>query len=248
MMIDYDTLADGYDSHRKGDGPYMPKLVSLASGAQRVLEIGSGTGNNTAPFLKAHPCTLIGLEPSWGMMTQAHTKGIAAQWIQGSAFHLPLTADSVGFVFGVYMLHYMHDLHAMLSECARVLSHGHAAFITASTAFIDRHPMNRYFPSFAAIDKARFQPVQQVEQAFRKAGFTEVHSERFLAPPLPIDHAYADKVRNKFISTYELMPPAEYADGLARLDADVTAQGCLKEPLVWESVLISGKRTINQHG
>jgi len=244
MKIDYDTIAGRYDRYRVGGGPYETRLVELARavGAQRVLEIGPGTGNNTAHFVARYPCRLVGLELSLGMLIEAKAKGVPARWVQGSALEIPLAERSVDFVFGVYVLHHIEDVDRVFRECARVLGRGAAIFLTASTRFIERHPMNRYFPSFAAIDKARFQPVEELLGALETAGFDHIGCDRFVDAPKPIDRAYADKVADKFVSTYELIPPGEFAEGLARLYADVDAKGCLDEQIVWESVGVWGYR------
>lgn len=244
MKVDYDKLAHQYDSHRWGGGPYMRRLLSLAQAAssRHVLEVGSGTGNNTEAFLAAHPCNLIGLELSRGMIHRARDKGIVAAWIQGSTTDIPLAAHSVDFVFGVYVLHYVPDLRLAFGECKRVMRGGYAAFVTASHDFIGRHPMNRYFPSFAKLDQARFQPVEQILEAFADAGFADANAERFIDVPRPIGPEYVERVANKFISTYELLPPDEYEAGLRRLRADVEARGRLDVEMEWESTVVWARK------
>jgi len=240
MNVDYDHIATRYDSHRHGGGPYLKRIASLAaeSRAEVVLEIGAGTGLNTRAFLDVHPCTLIALERSSGMLAKALPKGVPAHWLQGSALELPFAAESVSFIFGVYVIHHLRDLTAAFRECARVLRGGCAAFITAPADFIDRHPMNRYFPSFAKVDRARFQPVKDVEEAFRKAGFASVHTERFIDAPRPIDAVYVERVANRFISTYDLLPSDEFDEGVRRLRADVAHTGRLDIDMVWESTAV----------
>lgn len=242
--IDYDRISSRYDRHRRGGGPYLDKLRALAveSAARHVLEIGAGTGNNAQAFLDAFPCKLTALEPSHGMIRQARSKAVPACWVQGSATHVPLADASVGFLFGVYVLHHLADLVSAFDEFARVLNRGYAAFVAASTEFIDRHPMNRYFPSFARIDNARFQPIEEIVEAFEQAGFARAAVHRFLAEPRPIDKEYVAKVADRFISTYELIPADEFADGLRRLRADVDKQGRLEIDIVWESVTITGHK------
>ena len=245
--VDYDLISSRYDRHRGGGGPYLDRLVALASetSAKHVLEIGTGTGNNTQAFLDVYPCRLTGLEPSSGMLCQAKAKGIPARWLRASATHVPLADASVEFVFGVYVLHHLKDLDIVFREVARVLAEGFAAFVTAPTDFIERHPMNRYFPSFAKIDKARFQPVAEIRRALEGAGFSSVSVDRFVAPPRPIDGEYVARVAGKFISTYELLPADEFAEGLRRLEADVERAGRLDVDIVWESVTVAGRKEYN---
>jgi len=241
--VDYDELADNYDNHRRGGGPYLSRLLALAERrrAGTVLEIGAGTGNNTEAFLDVHPCRLAALEPSGRMAAKGAAKALPAHWLRGSGLHIPLVGGSVGMVYGVYVLHHVPDLDALFAECARVLDGGPAAFVTASTEFIDRHPMNRYFPSFAQVDRARFQSIEAVSAALERAGLADVGVERFLARPQPIGHEYVEKVANHFISTYALLPPDEYAEGLEQLRSDVARHGRLDVELAWESVVVWGQ-------
>jgi SAM-dependent methyltransferase len=243
MDVDYDQMAPGYDAHRQGGGPYLDTLLRLAeqSAAARVLELGAGTGNNTAAFSRRSACAMTALDPSQGMLERARAKKLPVRYVRGAAEHLPFAANTFEFVFGVYMLHYVADLEALFRECRRVLDSGCAAFVTAPHAFIRRHPMNAYFQSFAEIDLARFQPESQIREAFRAAGFSGVTAEHLVAEPQPIDHAYVERIAGKFISTYALLPPAEFERGLARLRHDIGRKGQLDTPMMWETLIVSGR-------
>ena len=243
MPIDYDTLANTYDNHRRGGGPYIDRLIALASdcNAQRVLELGAGTGNNTEAFLERHPCrTFCALERSRGMIEKGQAKALPVRWVRGDAESLPFAIDAADFIFSVYMLHHLPKLDRHMAECARVLARGCAAFVTTTHDFIRRHPMNAYFPSFARIDTGRFQDVPEVVAALHAAGFERVQSEVCRAVPVAINAAYVERVAGKFISTYALLPEAEFEAGLARLRADVAKHGKLPNFIAWESAIIWG--------
>jgi len=247
VKVEYDKIAQHYDSHRYGGGPYLDGLVALAgrgmvNSAVDVLEVGAGTGNNTESFLDAYPCRLRALDLSCAMLSKAKGKGLSAAWIQANVEHIPLADGSVEFLFGVYVLHHLGDLEKVFRECARVLRHGYAAFVTASPEFIESHPMNCYFPSFSAIDKARFQPIETIRDAFLRAGFEETGADQHIDRPRPIGPEYVARVENKFISTYDLLPPDEFAAGLDRLKADVAKTGRLECDIVWESVTVWARK------
>jgi len=243
MRVDYDKIAPEYDKHRRLGGPYMPQLVELARevGAGDVLELGCGTANSTGAFLDAYPCRLIAVDPSEGMLGKARAKGLqGVEWVRGSATHIPLSGGSVQFVFGVFFIHHVGDVAGVARECARVLGRGAVAFVTASTEFIKTHPMNRYFPSLARIDLARFRTGAEIEAALREAGFGRTRVGSYKAQPQPIDEAYVRKVAGKFISTYELIPAEEFESGLERLKANVARKGQLEECVQWEWTLVAG--------
>ncbi|MBN2312140.1 MAG: class I SAM-dependent methyltransferase [Candidatus Hydrogenedentes bacterium] len=241
MRFDYDKAAETYDKHRGGGGPYLDTLVGLAEGcgARRVLEFGAGTGNNTAAFLAAYPCDLVALELSRGMLSRGAVKGIPARWVRASAVQLPLADGCVDFVFGCYVLHHLDGLDEPCGEFARVLRPGGAvAFVTAPFEFIEGHPMNEYFPSFARIDKARFQGFPAIRDALQGAGFRGVEGRTIVGSPRPVDREYVTRVASKFISTYALIPEQEFEEGLKRLRADIEPAGRLDVEIVWESLIV----------
>ncbi len=244
LDVNYDDIADSYDDHRRAGGPYIPPLAALAraANARRVLELGSGTGNGTSAFLNAYPCALTGLELSAGMLDKARKKPIPARWVRGSGTHIPLADAGVDFVFGCYVLHHVPDLEVLLRECARVIGKGRAAFVTASHEFIENYPIRRYFPSFVAIDKARFPTVERIQEALAASGFEAVDVETIIAPRGPIDHAYAEKIASKFVSTYRLLPEAEFEEGLRRLRADLEPTGRLDLEFTYEATIVWGAK------
>lgn len=244
MKVDYNKVAHNYDKHRRGGGPYLDRLVSLARdcSARRVLELGAGTGNNTQVFLEEYPCTLTGLDLSRAMLDRARAKAIRASWVNASATSLPFANGYAQFLFGVYVLHHIPNLDTLFAECARVIDHGYAAFVTASTDYIERHPMNRYFPSYAAVDKARFQPIDQILEEFGRAGFACAGHEVFADKPRPIEREYLSRIADKFVSTFDLLPPDEYAAGLARMTSEIEKNGRLDIEFVWESVVVWGRK------
>jgi ubiquinone/menaquinone biosynthesis C-methylase UbiE len=239
----YDRVAGDYDRHRSGGGSYIAPIVELLEHGRgrRVLELGPGTGNNTAALHGETRCEISALEPSSGMLAQARAKGVPARFIQGSATAMPFSADSFDFVFAIYVLHHISDLAILMAECARVLDGGAAAFVTAPEWFIERHPMNAYFPSFAKVDIERFQSVEEVRAALGAAGFRETGVEAMAAEPKPVDQEYVDKIAGKFISTYDLIPEDEFDAGLARLRREVAEKGQLDCTVTWEAVTIWGR-------
>jgi len=244
MPVDYDVLAESYARFRHRGGPYIAPLVELAqlTCAERILELGAGTGNASAAFLEGHPCRLICVDRSLGMLRQGQRLGQLTAPIQADAAHVPLADGSVDLTLGVYMLHHVSDLAAVFRECARVLRRGCAAFVTASLDYIERHPMNRYFPSFARIDKARFQTEDDIRAAFHEASFVRLGTRRIEGPPRPITPDYVQAVSNRFISTLTLIPEEEFRAGLARLRADVETGGRLDSEAALESLVLWGWR------
>jgi SAM-dependent methyltransferase len=243
--IDYGKVAHRYDRHRGHGGPYSPVLRQVARhvAAQRVVEVGCGTGNATLAFLPEYPCAWVGVEPSRAMIEQARRKLPDRPILRAVGEALPLATDGCDFYFAVFVMQHFTDRAAAYREAFRVLrSGGSAAFVTASHQFIRHHPMNHYFPSFAAIDTARFPDVPEVMEGLHAAGFDGVTTTTASRPAEPIDEAYADKIEARFISTYELVPPAEFERGLQQLRSDLAAGRGVPEAVAWECVVVVAEK------
>jgi SAM-dependent methyltransferase len=212
-------------------------------GTREALELGSGTGNATFAFQQAYPCRLFGAELSRGMLEKAWAKAIpGVAWLRANAMAIPLADRSVDFVFACYMLHYVPDLARAFAECRRVLRPGGAvAFVTTPHDYIRRHPMAHYFPSFAPIDLARFPSEETLLATLRQVGFERVQSET-VSEPRVVDRAYAERVADRHLSTFDLIPEAEFQEGLKRLYADLEANGSIPAECGWEALIVHGRR------
>ncbi len=242
MAFDYDRVAPNYDVHRRGRGPYYPALLRLLREAnpRLVLEVGAGTGNNTAAIASDFSGDIFALELSAGMIAQGRAKTPQVRWIQGNGLALPFSSGSFDFAYATYVLHHIADLEAFFSEVRRTLRGGIAAVVTVPRHFIVAHPMNAYFPSFAQVDAARFQHEDDVAAALRHAGFSRVDRELHRDAPRRVDQSYVEKIAGQFISTYALLPEAEFHEGLARLRDDVARNGALDVTIVREAISVWG--------
>ncbi len=244
MTVDYDQIAARYDAHRpSGSDLCFGRLADALAGARRILEIGAGTGNTTRFVSQAMAAFLVAMEPSSGMAAQARAKGVGGTWVRGGAPLLPFRDAGFDAVYSTYALHHLGDPAALFQACARVLlPGGMTAHITVPRSYIANHPLNVYFPSFAAIDLSRFLPVETLGAALENAGFREVHWDVEREKPKSLDRAYLARVESKFLSTFDMMSPEEYDTGLARFRQEVEAGGGTTQHVVTrEAVLIHAR-------
>jgi demethylmenaquinone methyltransferase / 2-methoxy-6-polyprenyl-1,4-benzoquinol methylase len=125
-----DTAAD-YDRIERvlafGSGPWYRRMAlqraGLAEGAQ-VLDVGIGTGlvAREALTLIGPQGSLIGVDPSAGMMSEAHLPGV--QLLEGRAEALPRPDASCSFLSMGYALRHIDDVSAAFAEFHRVLQPG----------------------------------------------------------------------------------------------------------------------------
>lgn len=128
----FDDTAVDYDRLERimglGTGPryrYMAlQRAGLKPGGQ-VLDVGMGTGLVSQAVLRitGEPGRLIGVDPSAGMMAQAHLPK-EVQTRLGRAEQLPVPDASVDFLVMGYALRHVADFSAACAEFRRVLKPG----------------------------------------------------------------------------------------------------------------------------
>ena len=127
----FDATAPDYERVERllawGTGSWYRRQALRRAGMSsdmQVLDVGTGTGllAREALELCGAQGSLIGVDPSAGMMAQAHLP--RAQLLQGRAEALPCADASGDFVCMGYALRHLSDLDLALSEFLRVLRPG----------------------------------------------------------------------------------------------------------------------------
>jgi demethylmenaquinone methyltransferase/2-methoxy-6-polyprenyl-1,4-benzoquinol methylase len=124
----FDRTAGDYDRVERllafGSGAWYRRQALLRAGlapGMRVLDVGVGTGMvaREAVQIVGDASAVIGVDPSPGMMANAHLPGVTL--LEGRAEALPVPDASVDFVSMGYALRHIGDLSAAFREFRRVL-------------------------------------------------------------------------------------------------------------------------------
>jgi ubiquinone/menaquinone biosynthesis C-methylase UbiE len=211
---------------------------------RRLVDVGCGTGRFAA-FAKARRGGRVwGVDPAPEMLRRARARPDAGGigWKQASAERLPFTDGWFDAAHMHLVVHTLPDRPAALAEIARVLMPcGRMAVATFAMEHFQRFFLNPYFPSIAAIDGARFPEPAILTEELGVVGFREAAVERISQPVSAEPRDVLERVRGRYISTLHLLPAAEYAEGLARLERDVAAgRGAFAYSLEW--ALVSATR------
>ncbi len=131
--ISFERAADFYDATRALPAEVATKLneallKELASiGADRVLEVGVGTGRISRPLM-ARGVRVLGVDIASAMMgtlrDQLGPEHIAPDLMLGDATCLPLADGSVPAVLMVHILHLVASMPDAVAEVARVVRQG----------------------------------------------------------------------------------------------------------------------------
>jgi demethylmenaquinone methyltransferase/2-methoxy-6-polyprenyl-1,4-benzoquinol methylase len=90
-----------------------------------VLDVATGTGAVAAELVRAKQCTVVGLDQSAEMLAEARRRvPPGVRLVEGTAQQLPFSDGSFDALTFTYLLRYVDDPGATLSELARVVRPG----------------------------------------------------------------------------------------------------------------------------
>lgn len=158
------------------------------SSKHKILEIGAGAGRFTIPLLK-HSLKITALDMSEEILRQLREKLEGRVTIlKGEIEEIDsLTKDKFDAAVGFFILHHLDDLTASLRSLKKVLKK------EARVGFVEPNPLNPLFYIQPFVYKNmnweqekgfRKMTHQNLEKAFREAGFNDFTVEKFgLFPP-----------------------------------------------------------------
>jgi ubiquinone/menaquinone biosynthesis C-methylase UbiE len=218
---DYGARAATYDRLRPTDENWWEVFEALVREGdlrgRRVLEVGVGTGRLAAALAERAYAKVWAVDPSPEMLVVARERaprGVAFK--QARAEALPFKDGWFERAVAMLVVHVL-DRPRAFAELRRVLGpEGRLVVATFDQAQIRGYWLNRYFPSIAEIDLARFAPADVLARELRAAGFAAVDTLG-LHQRSRIDRETAlERIRGRHISTFDLVDETEFEAGLNR--------------------------------
>ena len=211
----YDRIGRGYASARRSEPSFARRIEAALGGADAVLNVGAGTGSYEPAGAR-----VVAVEPSRAMIAQRRA---GTPVVRGVAEALPFADGAFAAAMAVLTIHHWTDWRAGVSEMRRVASR--VAILTWDPEAAAGFWLFRYFPGIAARDRERFPALGELEAAAggRAEALPVPHdcADGFLGAYWRRPAAYLDGGLRRAISGFALLPPAETAHGLARLEADL---------------------------
>jgi ubiquinone/menaquinone biosynthesis C-methylase UbiE len=229
LRVDYDAIAELYDSTPHREKSADPELIAFLAGrgptaSLTLLDIACGTGNQQIANRTVAPnASLVGLDGSLGMLRQARRKMPDIAWVHGDCAALPFASDSFDFISCQYAFHHFRDKAGMLRDAFRVLRHGgRFALYNMCPQESEDWLYYTYFPEAKTRDFADFWPPGAIVSQMAETGFMGVGVER---RHLHFEHDLAELlagVRHRERNSQLLsLPDAAYRAGLRRIERDI---------------------------
>lgn len=245
MKADYNDISKSYDRYRSFAGNQTRQMVELGGieAGTRVLDLGCGTGNVSTQLLEMVDVDITGIDASIGMLKLAREKSLEVICSDVDNQLLPFRDSIFDTIIAVYVIHHISNTEFLFAECYRILQNGTLLLLTSSHRQIERsHPViNQFFPSYVDIDKRRFPDLSVVDNLLRSAGFRDIQHEEVVVENIAIDAEYLQKIKDKYVSTYHLIPQSEFEVGVQRLESFITntSQPAFTE---WRGTLVCGRK------
>jgi SAM-dependent methyltransferase len=222
---DFGPLAESYDRLRPPDEHWWELLELLDETGdlrgRRVLDVGCGTAS-LARALAERGARVWGVDPSEEMLAVARSQAGRGVGLKlGRAEALPF--KDAWFERAVLRLVvHLVDRTRAFSELARVLATGGRVVVaTFDPSHFAGFWLNRFFPSLERIDRGRFPEPGVLAAELERAGLRNLREER-LNQRYVLERSEAlERIRGRFISTLQLVPPAELETGTARAEAEL---------------------------
>jgi SAM-dependent methyltransferase len=220
----FDRLAGRYDMLRAPPGvtAVHETLVREADLAgKRVLDVGCGTGANLAVLAEHFGCAPAGLDSSEGMLAEARRKLPDADLRRGVAERLPFGDGSFDAVWMSLVVHLL-DRPRAFAEAGRVLVEGgRLIVVTPDADSFPRAWMAPLFPSYVAVEQARFPSRRVLAEELTAAGFASI-----AVTLVPIERRFSrehalERIRGRYASTFDHLTDEEYVEGLARAEREL---------------------------
>jgi ubiquinone/menaquinone biosynthesis C-methylase UbiE len=245
MVINYTNISKGYDEHRAYSKDLITAIIKLGKIGEdkRILDLGCGTGNVIVGLREFLRADIFGVDISLYMLERSRRKSLQVICADIDGKQLPFRNSSFDIILSAYVIHQINNLPALFSESFRVLRNGSLILLTMSHEQLDHYNpvMEQFFPSAIEVDKARFPDISEIDDMLRVAGFRSIKHQEVIIEKIPLDQRYVQKAKEKYVSTFHLIPQQEFQLGIERLESFIE-NNRQKGFLEWRGTLLCGEK------
>ncbi|TAM57915.1 2-amino-4-hydroxy-6-hydroxymethyldihydropteridine diphosphokinase [bacterium] len=225
LRTNYEEAAADYDRLRPltADEVLLAEAVEAACGVRTgwpasLLDVGCGTGRY-ALWFAARGSAVTGLDGSPAMLARARAKAPEMHWLEG---RLPagIPKQHFGAAYSLFVIHHLSagERRETFARLRDVLD-GPLVIATFSHRYFCEHPFAGIFPGFLDVELSRFPALPALRGELLDAGFARVTMQRVRTRKEQDGARLLERVEGKFLSTFHVMAPEDFAAGLDSLRA-----------------------------
>jgi SAM-dependent methyltransferase len=223
LMTNYADASLTYDNTRTSDEGVVDLLArkfDFRSGVP-FLDFGCGTGNYLTRICARFGVEGYGTEPNDYMRRIAVSKNPVLEVHKGNHTDTGFPDGMFGLVYMTEVIHHVPDIGALFETLfASLKPGGLVAILTESHEQIGTRWFNKYFPSLAENEIARYPDLAGIENAAREAGFIELSRDVKAIGPVTVTENFIRTVREKNFSMFRELDEDEFDAGLAAIEKD----------------------------
>lgn len=211
-------------------------------GAERILEVGCGTGRWLAD-LDPERRHLYGLDPSSGMLDEARKRNHDLRLIEGRGGQLPFPDEIFDLVFCVNAIHHFDDPRGFIYDAHRVLRPGGALAVVGSDPHGRQEEWYVYdvFEGTYETDLNRFPTWDEIMDWMTASGFLQVEGrvvERIVAHKGGRDVLEDPFLQKHACSQLALLSDGAYAAGVRRIEEALAKAEAAGETLIFPTNIL----------
>ena len=131
----------------------LPLFEEHATGAARLLDVGTGEGQLARAAARLGISLVVGLDPTAAQLAAARERAGGPAFVRGGASHLPFPSGAFDAVVACLVFEHIVDYREAIAEVARVLEPGgrflfflnHPLLQTPNSGWIDDHILEEQY-------------------------------------------------------------------------------------------------------
>ena len=225
--IDYDDMSTRYQSgralSREAEKTWSAIVAPFVrrSARPRILDLGAGTGRFSALFARSLEATVIGIEPSAGMLAVAarEERPQNLAYVGGAAERIPLADATCDLAWLSHVWHHIRDRQACASDLRRVLRPGSHVLVRGTFGDqLDGFPaLFRFWPAAMAICE-QLPTIQETVRVFENNRFTLAEHRRVRQETAASLREFAKRTRSRADSALMLISDSEFQHGQGAIE------------------------------
>ena len=232
-IIDYDKMSARYQSGRALSGAAAEAWTAVLASfvrdcaCPRVLDLGSGTGRFSSLFARSLNATVIGVEPSTGMLAVAarQHKPNNLSYLAGTAESIPMAGGTCDLAWLSHVWHHIRNHQACAKDLSRVVRCGGHVLVRGTFGDrLDGFPtLFQFWPATRAICE-QLPTIQETVGVFEANGFTAVEHRRIQQQTAASLSEFARRTRSRADSALMLISDLEFDQGQMAIEAAASAE------------------------